>query len=83
MSKVHHVTFLGPGTAILEIEISKRFVRFASRLVFIRFTFNMVVPLFSAKKDYYAILGVPKNASQLEIKKAYYAKSKLVKRIFI
>jgi len=62
MSKVHHVTFLGPGTAILEIEISKRFVRFAS----------------SAKKDYYAILGVPKNASQLEIKKAYYAKSKLV-----
>uniref|UniRef100_A0A7E4UUH1 J domain-containing protein n=1 Tax=Panagrellus redivivus TaxID=6233 RepID=A0A7E4UUH1_PANRE len=34
--------------------------------------------LLYAERDHYTVLGVKKNATQMEIKKAYYAKSKLV-----
>ena len=31
---------------------------------------------FATKKDYYAILNLPKNATDVEIKTAYYEKAK-------
>lgn len=33
---------------------------------------------FSSRKDYYKVLGIPRNASEEEIKLAYFAKAKVV-----